>query len=219
MHCHFNIQVMKKLTAPGKISIVLIMACIAMLWFKPMWRIDLRAPQYPEGISMQIWIDDVKGDVAIINGLNHYIGMKTIHKKDFVEFLILPKAFLIFISLGVVVLFCNRKLIFYLWSGLFLLISLFAFSDFYMWEYNYGHNLDPHAPIQVPGMVYQPPLLGYKKMLNFEALSQPDVGGWFFIGAGVLLLTASVYEWKKNKNDIRLHASATASVGVLHESV
>ena len=41
--------------------------------------------------------------------------------------------------------------------------------DFYLWEYEYGHNLDPTAPIQVPGMSYQPPLIGYKMLLNFGA--------------------------------------------------
>jgi copper chaperone NosL len=48
-------------------------------------------------------------------------------------------------------------------------------------------------------MAYQPPLIGYKKMLNFEALSQPDVGGWFFIVAGMILTGVCIYEWKKAK--------------------
>jgi copper chaperone NosL len=62
--------------------------------------------------------------------------------------------------------------------------------DFYKWEYDYGHNLDPHAAIKVPGMSYQPPLIGYKQLLNFGAYSIPDIGGWLFIGAGVILFIA-----------------------------
>jgi copper chaperone NosL len=81
---------MEKLTLPGKISIGVVILFLATLWFFPMWRIDLRAPQYPGGLSMQIWLNDIKGDVDIVNGLNHYIGMKTIHKKDFPEFIFLP---------------------------------------------------------------------------------------------------------------------------------
>jgi copper chaperone NosL len=58
--------------------------------------------------------------------------------------------------------------------------------DFYRWGYNYGHNLDPNAAIQVPGMTYQPPLIGYKNLLNFTAYSGPDVGGWILIASGTL---------------------------------
>jgi copper chaperone NosL len=187
-----------KLSLPGKISIAAVILCLATLWFLPMWRIDLRAPQYPGGLTMKIWINDVKGDVDIINGLNHYIGMKTIHKKDFPEFEFLPTMMLVFMGLGGIVLLLNRKIAYYIWTALFIFIAIFSFYDFYKWEYNYGHNLDPHAPIQVPGMSYQPPLFGYKKMLNFEALSQPDFSGWFYIAAGCILVGISFYEWKKS---------------------
>ena len=188
---------MKKLTLPGKVSIILVILFLAALWVFPMWRIDLRAPQYPGGLSLKIWISDVKGDVDIINGLNHYIGMKTIHKKDFPEFVFLPAAIMIFMGLGIAVLILNRKVPYYIWTFLFSVLGIFSFYDFYKWEYNYGHNLDPAAPIKVPGMSYQPPLFGYKKLLNFEVLSQPDIAGWFYIGAGVILVSITVYEWKK----------------------
>ncbi|SHN42438.1 hypothetical protein [Chitinophaga sp. CF418] len=189
---------MNKLSAFGKGSIILVIIFLASLWIFPMWQIDLRAPQYPGGLSMKIWINDITGDVDIINGLNHYIGMKTIHKADFREFVYLPVAILSFMGLGVVVLLLNRRIGYYLWTAVFLVLGLFSFYDFYKWEYDYGHNLNPDAPIKVPGMAYQPPLLGYKKMLNFEALSQPHVGGWCFILAGVLLLAGCYYERRKS---------------------
>ena len=44
----------------------------------PIWRIDLMAPQYPEGLYLRIYHDRFDGDVQKINGLNHYIGMATI---------------------------------------------------------------------------------------------------------------------------------------------
>lgn len=188
---------MKKLSLISKISIFLVIACLATLWFFPMWRIDLAAPQYPEGIFMNIWINHLSGDVEIINGLNHYIGMATIHEEDFKEFVYLPIALMIFCGLGLIVLLSNRKAGYYIWTVLFLLLAGLSMYDFWKWEYDYGHNLDPSAPIQVPGMVYQPPLIGYKKMLNFEALSQPDIGGWFFIIAGIILVGISIYEWKR----------------------
>ena len=190
---------MKKLSVLGRISILAVIVFIVMLWFFPMWRIDLAAPQYPEGIFMQIWINDVKGDVEIINGLNHYIGMKTINKADFKEFVYLPIALMIFCGLGVIVFPTRRRVLYYVWTGLFLAMAALSMYDFWKWEYDYGHNLNPNAPIKVPGMAYQPPLIGYKKMLNFEALSQPDIGGWFFILSGAILVGVSFYEWKKSK--------------------
>lgn len=189
----------KKLSIFAKVSIFIAIGCIAMLWLVPMWRIDLAAPQYPEGIFMQIWINDVKGDVDIINGLNHYIGMKTIHKEDFREFVYLPIVLAAFCIFGLLVLIRNRRIGYYIWTGALLLIAVLSMYDFWKWEYDYGHNLDLTAPIKVPGMAYQPPLIGYKKMLNFEALSQPDIGGWCFIAATLLLTCVSVYEWKRAK--------------------
>lgn len=188
---------MKQLSKPGIISIPIVILFLATLWIFPLWRIDLRAPQYPGGLSMQIWLNDIKGDVPIINGLNHYIGMKTISKSDFPEFVFLPVAILIFMIAGLLVLFLRKKIFYYVWTLIFLVIAAYAFIDFYKWEYNYGHHLDPNAPIKVPGMSYQPPLFGYEKLLNFEVLSQPDVGGWFYIGSGLLLVLIAIYEYKK----------------------
>lgn len=190
---------MKKLTKTGRVSIIVVILFLTTLWEFPMWRIDLAAPQYPGGLTMTIWINDVKGDVDVINGLNHYIGMKTIHKQDFKEFVYLPVTITCFMVLGLMVLFLNKKAAYYIWTGVFAVVGIFSFYDFYKWEYDYGHNLDPNAPIQVPGMAYQPPLIGYKKMLNFEVLSQPHVAGWFYIAAGIVLVTISFYEWKKSK--------------------
>jgi copper chaperone NosL len=58
--------------------------------FVPIWRIDLDAPQYPEGLAMLIYSNALGGDVEIINGLNHYIGMQTLHAENFIEFTVLP---------------------------------------------------------------------------------------------------------------------------------
>lgn len=158
----------------------------ASLWF-PMWRIELEAPQYPEGLVLQLHANKIGGDVEIINGLNHYIGMKTLHTEDFPEFQILPYIVGFFGLFALAMVFVNkRKGVIALFLS-FLLFGILAGVDFYRWNYEYGHNLDPNAAIVVPGMAYQPPLIGYKQLLNFGAYSIPDVGGWMLIAAGVLL--------------------------------
>ncbi len=172
------------------------LSLIAVLYF-PMWRIDLDAPQYPEGLRLKIHANDIKGDVAIVNGLNHYIGMKTLHKEDFPEFTILPYCIGFFVALFIITGIANRKKLLYLTLALFVTFGIVAMVDFWKWEYNYGHNLDPNAAIVVPGMAYQPPLIGFKQLLNFGAYSIPDIGGWIFVGAGVLLLFCVGIEWRR----------------------
>jgi copper chaperone NosL len=71
--------------------------------------------------------------------------------------------------------------------------------DFWRWEYDYGHNLDPNAAIIVPGMAYQPPLIGFKQLLNFGAYSIPDIGGWLFIVSGLLMAAAVFLEFREKK--------------------
>lgn len=176
-------------------------ALIVILWL-PIWRIDLDAPQYPEGLSLKIHANALKGDIDIINGLNHYIGMKTLHANDFIEFTILPYIIAVFsIFFLLVALTGNKKALFILFLS-FLAFGIIAMVDFWRWEYDYGHNLNPEAAIVVPGMAYQPPLIGFKQLLNFGAYSMADTGGWIFITCGLVLLITNMMEnkFKKTKN-------------------
>jgi copper chaperone NosL len=165
----------------------------------PLWRIDLTAPQYPEGLGLKIYPHKIGGDVEIVNGLNHYIGMKTLHTKDFIEFTLLPYIISFFAVLFLLVAVFKKRWLLYTSIVLFVLFGILAMYDFYRWEYDYGHNLDPNAAIIVPGMAYQPPLIGFKQLLNFGAYSFPDVGGYIFIGVGLLLVITAYMEWKKAK--------------------
>ena len=74
--------------------------------------------------------------------------------------------------------------------AILLVLGTLGIYDFYLWEYDYGHNLSPTAPIKVPGMAYQPPLFGKKMLLNFEAYSYPSWGSLFFGLSAVLGLAA-----------------------------
>ena len=94
----------------------------------------------------------------------------------------------------------RKKWFFFTWATIFLVFAVLTMIDFYVWEYNYGHNLDPTAPIQVPGMTYTPPFIGFKQLLNFGAFSIPDIGGWIMIAVGAILTTLGLYEIKRKKN-------------------
>lgn len=169
------------------LSLVIALLITAVI-FLPIWRIELKAPQYPEGLEMFIHADHLSGQIDIINGLNNYIGMRHIHEKDFVEFAVLPYFLGALALFGLLNIWVNKKWFLYTWAGIFFLFTIAAMVDFYLWLHNYGHNLDPTAPIKVPGMTYSPPLIGFKQLLNFQAYSIPDIGGWALVGAGVLLV-------------------------------
>ena len=191
-----------KTNSLSKLSIILLSISgigLVISIFVPIWAIYLEAPQYPEGLGMFLHANKITGDYEIINGLNHYIGMKTIHQEDFWEFKVLPYALGFFAVLAFLFAFLKKKWGLYFFTALFLLFGIAFMVDFWLWEYDYVHNLNPNAPIIVPGMSYQPPLLGFKQLLNFGAYSYPDVGGWIMFAVGIISLVLSVLEFKSSK--------------------
>lgn len=166
--------------------LVLAIAVLALIaaYFTPLWQIQLWAPQYPEGLNMKIWINTLSGAFDIINGLNHYIGMALIKVEMFPEFGYMIYLLGALIALGLFAAIKGTRT--WLWIYVIVLAcgALAGLVDFYRWGYQYGHNLNPNAAIQVPGMSYQPPLIGYKNLLNFTAYSGPDIGGWIMIVSG-----------------------------------
>jgi copper chaperone NosL len=162
----------------------------------PVWRIDLAAPQYPEGLELLIYADRFEGDVRAINGLNHYIGMAEIHNDMFPEFTYLPKVIIALTVLGLLAALVGKRFLLLAGLGTFTAFGAWALYDMYQWGYQYGHNLDPRAAIKIEDQAYQPPLLGHKQLLNFDAWSLPEVGGWILFGVVVLLALLTIFEYR-----------------------
>ncbi|HRP03031.1 MAG TPA: hypothetical protein PLE30_10340 [Candidatus Kapabacteria bacterium] len=187
----------------SKILMLIGSLILVSAFFVPLWTIDLIAPQYPEGLGLYIHLNKIEGhkegDLQSINGLNHYIGMKEIKPESIPELTIIPYFMYFMIALGLVTVVFNKKWMKMAWIGIFAVGGIVGLYDFYMWEYDYGHNLDPHAIIKIPGMNYQPPLIGYKQLLNFEAGSWPHFG-FVIIMVSVLLVLCSLYlDFKNDK--------------------
>ena len=188
-----------KLSIASRLLLVIAAMGLVVVLFTPIWRIELDAPQYPEGLSLTIHAKGLQGNVDIINGLNHYIGMKTLHNADFFEFTVLPYCIIFFAAAFLLVAVINTRRWLNILVILFVTFGIVAMVDFWRWEYDYGHNLNPNAAIIVPGMAYQPPLIGFKQLLNFGAYSIPDTGGWIFIGVGLISVICLVMEWRKSR--------------------
>lgn len=184
----------------------------------PLWRVDLIAPQYPEGLGMYITISGVEGlkpnDLNSINGLNHYIGMRPIVPESIPELRWMPWILGVFAAGGLAVAAVGRRRVLHAYAGLLFLLFAVGLWDFWRWGYDYGHNLDEEkAIIKVPGMTYQPPLIGSKKLLNFRATSWPSSGGVALIIAGSLVGLAVLDT--RRKATLALLALAPAACGAV----
>ncbi|OEK02326.1 hypothetical protein BFP97_12705 [Roseivirga sp. 4D4] len=177
------------------------------LFVLPLWNITLEAPQYPDAIGMDIYInkfaDAQPNDIKNINIMNHYVGMKDI-PETIPEFEIFPKVILAMVVLGLIIGFMGRKKLYLTWFTLMVVLGSIGMYDFYQWEYDYGHDLKETAAIKFTTpdgepMAYQPPLIGAKMILNFKAISMPRAGAYLmFMGMGLTVL--AFYQAKKEES-------------------
>jgi copper chaperone NosL len=168
---------------------------LAAVYVFPLWNLTMFAPQYPDGLRMDIYSYTLEGgrsgqDIKEINLLNHYIGMKDLASEDFTEFKWMP------FVVGVIGLLFLRAAAHGRMMDLVDVTVLYGyFAAFSLWSfgyrlYSYGHNLAPTAAVKVAP--FMPPLFGHKKLANFEVYSYPGAGA-YVLGFVVVLLLLSVY--------------------------
>jgi copper chaperone NosL len=121
-----------------------------------------------------------------------YIEPDSIPELQYFQYIIMAM-----MALGLAAAAFGNSRIFLAWSILLIILGILGMYDFYLWEYDYGHNLSDTAPIKVEGQSYQPPLFGSKYLLNFLAESYPHTSGWF-VGLSLILgLVAAKVGWKR----------------------
>lgn len=196
----------KKISNLHRYLILLVGVLLFLIYFTPLWTIRLEAPQYPEGLGMYISVNKIQGheefDLKNINLLNHYVGMEPIIEESIPELLFMPYVLAFMILGALFTFFYDRLVMVYLGVLNFFLVGAAGLYDFWRWEYNYGHHLNPHAPISIPGMSYQPPLMGCKQMLNITACSWPYWGGISLFLSVAILLYVIFSEYRKNAKKI-----------------
>ena len=174
------------------------------LFLFPLWNITLEAPQYPIPLGMDIYINDFADanpyDIKNINLMNHYVGMKYI-PEAIPEFKIFPAVILIMSILGLLVAFKGNYKWYLAWFILMAVLCAAGIYDFYLWEHDYGHNLDPKAIMKFTNpdgtaMGFQPPLFGTKHILNFTAHSYPQLGA-YLLGGGIAASFIAFFFGKK----------------------
>lgn len=173
----------RPVTFGSRVALLALVLPLALSFTQPLWSMHLVAPQYPNGLDLDIYAYTVEGDLNEINTLNHYIGMAKINRASLSDLDWIPFALgaLILLTLRVAAVGDVRSLIDLLvLSGYF---GLFSLGRFYYRLYVFGHNLDPRAPFEVEP--FTPPLFGTEQIANFTTTSLPA-------GASVLIGIFSV---------------------------
>uniref|UniRef100_A0A942T7W1 Uncharacterized protein n=1 Tax=Neobacillus citreus TaxID=2833578 RepID=A0A942T7W1_9BACI len=183
-----------KLSITSALLIGLSAVLLVVSIFFPWWKMLFYAPQYPEGLNIIVYPNKLKGEIDIINGLNHYIGMSNFSEENFPEL-----GYLIYLISGLAVLTLitailrNKKVLYGLIS-IFVIGGLAGVLDLHSALKKYGTNLDPKAPIHMDPFV--PPIIGENTVANFTTHSILGTGVYFVIAAFILLL---IPVWKDRK--------------------
>jgi copper chaperone NosL len=196
---------LRPLNLGSRLLVLLAAAAVVASVFFPLWRLRLTAPQYAEGLTMEIYAWKIQGgglngnDLNEINNLNHYIGMRPIQQADFTEMQVIPFMFGVFVLLALraAVLGSMRFLI-----DLFMLAAwfgVFSIGSFYYRLWSYGHHLDPKAPMTIKP--FTPRIFGEQTIANFTQSSYPHLGTyllWVFMA----LLLAAMWVSRKEESSI-----------------
>ena len=203
----------------SKILMIVGSLLLGALFYYPLWKITLVAPQYPEPLGLNIHINklsdgDQFNDVNNIDLLNHYIGMHHLPSKDnvkkgviesFPEFTYIPIIVGLMIVLGMVFGFLGKKKLYAIWLGCIAVFGILGIYDFYSWLHKYGNELDPNAILKMTDpatgklMAYNPPIFGFKHILNFEVYSYPAAGAYFIFASVLLVFGAYLLDTKEVK--------------------
>ena len=185
-------------------ALVLAAVFVAAAHFLALWNMTMFAPQYPDGLRLDIYDHALVGgnggqDIKEINILNHYIGMRDLAAEDFTEFKWMP-----FVLGGVALLFLRASVLGTVKELVDATMVFIYFGGFSLWSfafklYRYGHDLAPGAAVKVPP--FTPPVFGYKQIANFEVHSYPRAGSYLLLLVAVLLATALVFAWRQRRAD------------------
>ena len=178
----------------------------------PYWGMVLQAPQYPGGLRMRVFVNQMTGDedptldeVHEIDGLNHYIGMRSLYEAASIERKLAIPAIVIFVVLLAAAAFWRRR-----WTWLLAVPPLtfpFVFlADLAFWMNQYGQNLDPSAPLSSAIKPFTPPILGTGTIGQFKTLASVDTGWYIAAGAAALIVVGIVLRLWQNRNEKGAHA-------------
>lgn len=174
--------------APGFLLLTARILLLVSL-FLPYWHMELQAPQYPDGLHMTAYLNALTGDVAEIDGLNHYIGMRSLYEAAHIE-----RTVGVFIMIAFVVMLELAAYVHTRWAVLLVapvvLFPLVFLVDLQLWMRHFGLNLDPNAPLSNAVKPFVPTALGRGGIGQFVTIATPGAGLILASCASVVLIAA-----------------------------
>ena len=170
---------------PSRLFIIAALLLLVSLAF-PYWVLNLKAPQFPDGLTVTAYVNRLEGDVGELEGLNHYVGLGS-----FEDAAVFERSIAVVAVVGLAALLLAGLLIHSRWV-LLLAVPAFLFpviflADLQYWLYDFGHNLDPLAPLAAAVGEFTPPIFGPAEIAQFDTLALPGLGLLIAISASVLV--------------------------------
>jgi hypothetical protein len=155
--------------------------------FLPYWSMRMEAPQYPKGLTVEVYVNRLVGDVSEVDALNHYLGMPKLDEGGQLERSVSIAAILVLGLLLMAGVFVHNQ-----WAGILALPVLFFplifLADLWWILYRYGHSIDPTSPLGSAIDPFTPPLLGEGVVGQFSTHAGLGLGFYLAIAATVLML-------------------------------
>lgn len=155
--------------------------------FLPYWSMTLQAPQYPQGLKTEVYVNRLTGDVSEIDALNHYLGMPPLDEGGRLERSISAVAI---VALGLLLMagvFVHNR-----WAAILALptltFPLVFLADLWYILYQYGHSIDPTAPLGSAIDPFTPPLIGAGTIGQFSTVARLEAGFYLAIAAVIVVL-------------------------------
>ncbi len=159
---------------PSRLFVVSALLLLVSL-FLPYWVLNLKAPQFPDGLTVTAYVNRLEGDVGELEGLNHYVGLGS-----FEDAAVFERSIAVYAIVGLALLLLAGIFIHSRWVLLMtvpaLLFPLVFLADLQYWLYDFGHNLDPLAPLASAVGEFTPPIFGPAEIAQFETLALPGFG-------------------------------------------
>ncbi|WP_420645669.1 cytochrome C [Candidatus Leptofilum sp.] len=164
----------------------------------PYWEMELRAPQYPNGLHITAYVNELTGDLFEINGLNHYIGMRPLEEAAQLEKSVSRIAIGLLALLTLTSIFIHTKWVVLLALPAILMPILFL-ADLQWWMAKFGTELDPKAPLSSAIEPFVPTVLGRGVIAQFETIALPGTGLYLSTLASVLVIVGLYFHRKAYK--------------------
>ena len=155
--------------------------------FTPYWSMTLTAPQYPKGLTVEVYVNRLEGDMREVDELNHYLGMPPLDEGGQLERSISVFAIVVLGLLLIGSVFIHNQ-----WAGILALPALFFplifLADLALILYQYGHSIDPNSALGGAIAPFTPPLFGVGTVGQFGTVANVEIGLWLACVSVVVVL-------------------------------